>query len=368
MRTVIFIFAFFLIAGLTACSDENGGSVGDPCANDYNQEVLFTNVVDNIILPQYRSFRTEVDALSTRADAFLVSPSTTTLDALRQQFSTTWLQWQRVAPFEFGPAESVFLANSLNNFPLDQQALEDNIAAGSWSFDNPSAFDKGFPALDYLLYGLGDTPAAVVDAFTTAPQAAAYLDYLTDVVADIQTRTTQVVDEWENGYRTSFISNTGTAAGSSLSLFINSLNLHYENLRRDKIGIPAGILTLGFTNPDKVEAPHSRLSLALAKAGLEASFDYFQGGSGEGLDDLLNYMDAEKDGQSLADLILDQYALAQSQLNAIDGDLQVAVDQDSDAVQTAYTELQRQIVNLKTDLPSMLCVAITYVDNPSDSD
>jgi len=368
MRTVLFAFALFLCAGLTSCADENGDAVGDPCANDYDQEMLFTSVADNIILPQYRNFRTDVDALGNSTNAFLAAPSTATLDALRQQFSSAWLQWQRVAPFEFGPAESVFLANSLNNFPLDQQALEDNVAAGSWSFDNPSTFDKGFPALDYLLYGLGDTPEAVVAAFTTGAQATGYQAYLDAVVSDIQTRTTQVVDEWENGYRTSFISNTGTAAGTSLSLIINSLNLHYENLRRDKIGIPAGVLTLGFTNPDKVEAPHSRLSLDLAKAGLESSLNYFQGGNSEGIDDLLNYMDAEKDGQSLADLIRDQYALAQTQLNDIDGDLQVAVDQDSDDVQTAYTELQRQIVNLKTDLPSMLCVAITYVDNPSDSD
>lgn len=366
MRTVLFAFA--LLLSLTSCSNENGGSVGDPCANDYNQEVLFTNVADNIILPAYRTFRTEVNTLRERTTTFVAAPSTDNLEALRQQFISAWLQWQRVAPFEFGPAESVFLANSLNNFPLDQPAVDNNLAAGSWSFDNPSAFDKGFPALDYLLYGLGDTPEAVVAAFTTDPQAATHLDYLSDVVADIQTRTTQVVDEWENGYRTSFVGNTGTAAGTSLSLIINSLNLHYENLRRDKIGIPAGVLTLGFTNPDKVEAPHSRLSLDLAKAGLEASLRYFQGGSGEGIDDLLNYMDAEKDGGPLANLILDQYALAQSQLNAIDGDLQVAVEQDSDDVQTAYTELQRQIVNLKTDLPSMLCVAITYVDNPSDSD
>jgi predicted lipoprotein len=361
------VLSFFCLLLVASCGEEQGG-VGDPCSNDYDQSVLFANLADNLILPAYRAFEMDMDALASAINAFDQSPSVAGLEDARTSFREAYQQWQRIAPFDFGPAEMVFLANSLNNFPLNVEALEANVTSGNYSLDNPDAFDKGFPALDYLLFGLGASSEEIVEAYTTGDRAAEYRSYLTQVTQDMQGRFQQVLSEWENGYRSSFVMNTGTAAGTSLSLIVNSLNEHYENLRRDKLGIPAGVLTLGFTNPEKVEAPYSGLSLNLLKTSLQTSRDYFSGTTGEGIDDLLEYVDAEKNNESLANQIRDQYQLALEKLEAIEGTLQQAVEDDANDVQDAYTELQRQVVLLKTDLPAALCIAITYVDNPSDSD
>lgn len=361
------VLSFFCLLLVASCGEEQGG-IGDPCSNDYDQSVLFTNVADNLILPAYRAFDTDMEALVSAIIAFNQNPSVAGLESARTSFREAYLQWQRIAPFDFGPAETVFLANSLNNFPLNLEVLQANIDAGSFSLDNPESYDKGFPALDYLLYGLGESSEEIVEVYVSDDQATAYRAYLSQVSQDMRARFQQVLSEWENGYRTSFVLNTGTAAGTSLSLIVNSLNEHYEDLRRDKLGIPAGVLTLGFTNPDKVEAPYSGLSLDLLKSSLETSRDYFSGATGEGIDDLLEYVDAAKNNQSLADQVSDQYQLALEKLDAVEGPLQQAVEEDGNDVQDAYTELQRQVVLLKTDLPAALCIAITYVDNPSDSD
>ena len=55
-------------------------------------------------------------------------------------------------------------------------------------------------------------------------------------------------------------------------------------------------------------------------------------------------------------------------LSAVPAPLSAAVDEDMELAIEAYNQVTRQVVNLKTDMPTLLCVAITYIDNPSDSD
>jgi len=361
------LFVLLLIAG---CNNDNNT---DPCANDFDQTGLFINLADQVILPIYGDLLTKVEDLQQKAGNFGNTPNATTLAILRNSWKTAYLAWQRAEPFEFGPAADVFLRNSLNNFPTNTQQIDQNIQSGSYDFDDPEAFDKGFPALGYLLYGIGADEAAIIARFTTDPAAAAYRQYLLDMVADIRERLTQTQDAWVAGYRDVFIQNTGTAAGSSLSLIVNNLNEHYERIKRDRIGIPSGVLTLGFTNPDKTEAFYGGLSAELTLEAVTWSRRFytganFTGSENTGLDDFLNHINATKDGKPLDVVIREQYQSAIQAVSAIQDPLSEAVDQDSETVITAYNELTKQVVNLKTDMPTALCVSITYIDNPSDSD
>ena len=347
---------------LTACEEDMGSN---PCESDYDQQALFQNLADGAILPAYAEMETSAVALDEAAQEFAGAPSTATLTVLRDAFRMAYLDWQAVAQYEFGPAEERALRATLNNFPLNAQALENKIAAADYDFTNPNTFDKGFPALDYLLYGIGDgTEAAIADQYSDG----AYADFLTAQTAYILAAVSDVREAWAKGYRDEFISNTGTAAGTSLSLVINALNEHYETIKRERIGVPSGVVTLGFTNPEKVEARYSGLSLELAIAATEAAKKFYTGSNGAGLDDYLEAVNATKEGESLNARILAQFDAALAALAEIDGPLQEAVEENNEVTVTAYNELTKQIVNIKTDLPSVLCVSITYVDNPSDSD
>ena len=79
-------------------------------------------------------------------------------------------------------------------------------------------------------------------------------------------------------------------------------------------------------------------------------------------------MNATKEGQNLSPLIEDQFEKALEAFGQIEPPLAGAISADNEAVVNAYNEITRQLVNIKTDMPSVLCVAITYVDNASDSD
>lgn len=367
-----FYLLFFLLGILLfpACNEDSGGN---PCESDFDQKSLFTNVADNIIIPGYTALNGELLTLRQAAEAFDQNSGVTELEGLRDAFRSAYLQWQRVAQFEFGPAEQQMLRSRFNNFPVNVDEVEAKVQAGDFSLDNPDAFDKGFPALDYLLYGIAETDELILSLL--AADQPAYRGYLLAIVEDMEQRGRAVLKGWQDdGYRETFIENTGTAAGAALSLLVNSLNEHYEFIKRDKIGIPSGVTTLGITFPQKVEAFYSGISLLLAAEALNASEGLFlgrnvqSGANGPGLDDYLQAVNATKEGQNLNAVIESQFDKAKEALGQVQPPLSGAIETNNDIVVNAYNEITKQIVNIKTDMPSVLCVAITYVDNPSDSD
>ena len=256
--------------------------------------------------------------------------------------------------------EGSYLKRPLNRKEGRRRIVDHNNNSENCNIDPEEVFKSYFP---------GASDQEIVNSFSVDPDATKRKEYLRDLVSAIHSRIEQTHNDWDQGsYRDEFVNNTGTDAGSSLSLLINGLNEFYEDIRRDKIGTPSGIQDLGFTSPDKVEAVYSGISLDLLRTSIEACQTTFNGGSSSGLDDYLDAFNAEKNGEALSKLIKDSFSAAISSLDEIDGTLAEAVDNDKNDVRTAYTEISRQVIQLKTDMPAVMCVAITYVDNPSDSD
>ncbi len=366
---VLFISSSFLI---TSCKEDDER---DPCTSDFDQVALFTNVADNIILPSYEELKSKTDDLSAKTQSFVSSPDENGLIELQNAFKAAYLSWQNSAQFEFGPAEDIFLRNSLNNFPANTSQIQFNIENETNNFDQPDTYDQGFPALDFLLFGIAGSNDAseILKVYTENGENEKYKKYLNDLVIDMQAKVAQTHDSWKNGYRDAFISRTGTAAGNSLSQIINGWNENYELIKRNKIGVPSGVLDLNFPLPDKVEAVYSGISSSLAEEALNASFRLYLGMDNDGndrigLDDFLNEVNAEKNGKTLDAVIQEQFTNAINAVSALPDPLSEAIENDEMPTVLAYNEITKQVVNIKTDLPSVLCISITYVDNPSDSD
>ena len=86
------------------------------------------------------------------------------------------------------------------------------------------------------------------------------------------------------------------------------------------------------------------------------------------MEEVLRSIGANKNGISLADVIINQYDIAIEKVDAIQETLHESVDGDKENVINAYNVLSEQVIYLKSDMPSVMCIPITYVDNPSDSD
>lgn len=369
-RLIKHLFLVLLLAITFAACNEDGEN--DTCTAFQDEVTLFHNMADERIIPGYTQFLGSLNDLEEAIGDFLLDLSEANLTIAQEKFKNAYLDWQVVAPFEFGPAETLFLRNSINNFPINLEEMEELMNAEIRNFEQPDRFDKGFPALDYLLFGSGASQSEIV-AFFTGTEGEKNRSFLHSVVINMILKTSGVLTKWEDEYRASFVVNQGTAAGGSLSLLLNNLNQHYEIIKRDAIGIPSGILTLGFPNPETVEGYYSRMSVELAATALESNYDLFMGNdlsgnNGLGFDDILIEIDARKEDGSLAELIKGNYENAITQVQSLASPLSITVSEDQASVENTYRSISQQLVNIKTDLPSILCISITYIDNPSDSD
>ncbi|GAB3963800.1 imelysin family protein [Spirosoma terrae] len=342
-----------------------------------DRKAMLTNIADNIILPSYANFKGKLDAMLTKADAFTAKPDKTTLADFRQAWIDAYTEWQKVELFDVGPGEKHTIRNFFNIYPTNVTGIEDYIAAGSGTFETPLSYSRqGFPALDYLLNGLGTTDDAILARYTTATDAAKRIAYLKRLTGQMNTIFTAVYGEWTGGYRDTFINCTSLDAGCSTSKLVNGYVLHYERyIRSGKIGIPSGAMTNGTANPETIESLYKKdLSLTLAKVAHQAVVDFFNGKSvktgqeGPGLKTYLNSLGAKdsRTGSSLSDIINQQFTTSANQLNALKPVLYDDIKTNNTAVVQVYNEMQKAVRMLKVDMTTAMSITITYTDNDGD--
>ncbi len=345
----------------------------DPSSKDqaaFDRKAMLKNYGENLIIPGYETLKGSVKDLESAASSFVSAPSKTKLQDLQARFREGYADWQAVSVYEFGPAKDLALRSFSNTFPTDTAKIEDNIATGNYDLsDFDTEAEKGFPALDYLLFDPYNGDTAVVNAFGSQARQ----DYLMDVIADLKGNVTQTLQEWKpsgGDHLSSFVSATGTDVGSSLGLMVNQLNYDLEIIKNAEIGIPLGKKSLGNPKPKNCQAYYSERSVSLAKTHLKALRDCYLGkgsaGDLRGLDDHLSHIDAQSSNGPLDKAIRDQFAKTLDQIEKIPEPLSQAVVNDPSPVDQAYTELKKLVTLLKTDMPSELGVQITYQDNDGD--
>lgn len=370
-KLISFILILLTIAvGISSCKDDNG-SDGPTCTKDYDQSLLLTNMADSLIIPSYQALQSSLMQMDQEYQAWKSTRDETKLSSLRAQHELVYSTWQYCSYFGFGPAEEHFLGEAMNNFPLNEGQLITRLQDGKFSNNPIEMYDRGLPAWDYILFGSGLSDTELTDSFLSSNPAQNYMDSL---MKDLLVRSSNVLNQWSS-YRAEFIDNQGNSAGTSLSLLLNYWNKNYEVNKRDRLGIPSGVLTLAIPNPSKVEAVYSSLSKKLLDESLSAAHDIFWGNAfrsntkGEGFDDILNYIDARSDGQAFSEVLDEHFTSTLTCLQAIpESNLQEAVNQNNDEVISLYSKTAKQLIHTKTSIPSLFCISITYIDNPSDSD
>ncbi|MFK8058286.1 MAG: imelysin family protein [Saprospiraceae bacterium] len=360
----LFLFAFLLFS-LAACGPDDEGTSTN-CTSSVDQaEVLFR--YSEIITRRVGLTFSTSNGLKSKAQFYADVPSEANLEGVKRSFIDLTVEWMKTEPYSFGPDGSLQTALEVNPFPIDEAAVDVHFNARGFDASLPLNFDRGLPALEYLLFN--GTTAEVHQRFQVNPGST---QIILDFIDAFQAQVLKLSTVW-NDAEADFRINTGTSAGSGISVLINSLSKHFEDTRRDRLGTPFGVTTLGFPNLQTVEAPYSARSLellALAVKSSQSAFFATDVVGNQNLPSLADYLRGlpSADAATLVDDIESQYTLMLTTLDEIDGSLKVAVEQDRDDVQEAYNAISRQVVNLKTDVPAVACVAITYVDNPSDSD
>lgn len=361
-----------LVVTLFACNKSDSGNPGS--VNGFDKTAMLQYYADSMIIPGYARLQQQVTSLKTAADAFAQAPSTATQAAVKTAYTEAHVQYERVTPFQFGPAETALLdlylnysggldynfntAGELTGFSVDTPAIENNIATGSYNLTamtRSSFYSQGFAALSYLCFA----PDAI-NRFNT--QTANRVKYVQDVTTRMKTLVDKVVADWST-YRSGFIANTQTNVGSPIGNIVNQLSYQMDLLKGPRIGWPFGKQSNGTVFATKCEAYYAGISVQLAVEELTSLKNmYTANGSGKGLSAYLIALNAN----TLNSDVLAQFDVAIGKLHQIPDPLSTSLTAQSGTVDAAYKEIQKLLTLLKTDVASATAVQITYMDNDGD--
>ena len=345
----------FLVSVFVGCKKDK-----DDPKPEFNKSALLTNVSEEIILPSIDQFSSDLSDLSTSYAQFVADKSQANLEVVQENLKTSYLTWQTVKIFDFGPIRTNGIKGAIGTFPSDTTVIANNIASGSYNLSSVGNADAiGLSALDYLLF----KQAALTD-FQTNPN---YVTYAVDVIEKMVTEFSTVVSQWQT-YKATFNTSTGTSSTSAFSEFVNEFNRDFELAKTAKVGIPLGKQSLGIQLPEYIEARYSGFSFEILEESIRAlqkvynGVGFTSGVDGQGFDDYLVHLE-----KSTLDATIDNgfTAIINKTLtfnNTFEQEMAVNIPE----LDELYSLLQGHVVHIKTDMTSSFGVLITYQDNDGD--
>ena len=358
-----------------SCKNE---SEMEDCTNDsFDRRALLTNWADNIIIPSYTLYVDKLQVLESAKDEFIASANEGNLVQLRDAWLDAYTVWQNTSIYEIGLAENIRLRDYTNSYPLDESLTDSNISSGNYDLSLSTNLNaQGFPALDYLINGLGTTDAEIVIQYSSAVQAENHKKYLTDVSARLSSTAQDVLKDWNANYRNVFISNDCSSSTSSLDKLTNDMIFNLEKITRTSmIGLPIDYFGNGAAkDPAKIQAVYKQdVSRELLIASIKASQDLFNGKylnsetQGESLKSYLNELQVSAGGKDLS-LVIDEYydvAIAKSAL--LDENFYTGIGEvDIQKYRDTRESIHRVVEVLKTNMISALGIKADYNDSDGD--
>lgn len=358
----------FSIGFMFACSE------GDDLDNSQNESFdrgsLQTNLADNIIIPAYQDLSQQLGLLVSAKENFIANSNQENLEVLRNNFLESYMVWQSLEMFNIGKAEENFYHYQMNVYPTNTDEIQDNITTGNADLFNPNNNDAaGFPALDYMLYGIGNNDTEILDTYNNQDYGQNHKNYVSSLIDQMKSITEIVLNDWTTAYRDEFIASTENSASSAVNKFVNDFIYYFEKgLRANKIGIPAGNFS-STPLPHTVEGYYVReTSKDLTLEALNAFQNLFNGthyntnDSGVGFKDYLNYLDRN----DLVNLINNQLDEARAKISILDDNYFDQINNDNTKMTQAYDALQTVVVLIKVDMLQAFNISVDYVDADGD--
>lgn len=364
------ISIFFIIA----CSSDSEEEQND--VPEFDRSTILKNYAENIIIPRYNDFKTDLDALKIAVNDFAESPNSTNFDKVHSQWFNSYKTWQHIEMFNIGKAEEIMYFNTVNTYPVDELRINENISQKRYDLGNANDWSsQGLSGIDYMLHGVENTKDKVIQKYLNDSN---YGDYLKNLLVIITKNTDDIVQDWPT-FKDSFIQSSGNSNTSSLNMITNDFVYYFEKgLRANKIGIPAGVYSGGNTLPSKVEAYYSSknsfqdVSKDLAKEAVIASENLFLGKSATGAagPSLKTYLDyiyaADVNKENLSPIIISNFQKAKQAVDLLDSNFVNQINNDKLKMLNAFDKLQAIVVNMKTNMLSLLSIQVDYIDADGD--
>lgn len=356
-----------LSVGISACTTPDD-SVNT--GQNFDRKAMLQQYVDNLIRPAFAELQTKVNNLNTAANMFSGAPTAANLSALQTAWIDAYTSWQYANAYNFGPAgeEGVRkgLIEEIGTFPTTTSKIESTITAGNANFSDFNRDARGLPAVEYLIFN----PEGNHTQILTSLQSAGRRSFLATATADVKKRVDEVVTNWAT-YTATFVNRNGTDAGSATSELYNEFIRSYESIKNFKIALPLGKRP-GQTaaEPTRVEGYYSGQSLAFVKAHFAAIENIWYGRSKDGKDGVgfKEYLENVEGGKALVTATEGQLASVRKALNALPTEVPLSrqIQSSPAAVENLMNEFQKQTRYFKSDMSSLLGIAITFASGDGD--
>lgn len=363
-----FIPIILSVLFLIACSESDDLETSQN--DNFDRANMQTNLADNIIIPAYQDMNQELGILVSAKENFILNSNQENLELLRNNFLESYMVWQSIEMFNIGKAEEIFYHFQMNIYPANINDIQNNTTIGNADLSHPNNNDAvGFPALDYMLYGLGGNDTEILEIYNNQDNGQDYKNYLSSLIDQMKSMTEMILNDWTTSYRNDFITGIENSATSAVNKFVNDFIYYYEKgLRANKIGIPAGNFS-STPLPHTLEGYYVReISKNLTLEALDAFQNLFNGkhyntnDNGVSFKDYLNYLDRN----DLVNLINDRLDEARNKISNLDDNYFDQINSDNTKMTQAYDALQTVVVLVKVDMLQAFNISVDYVDADGD--
>jgi hypothetical protein len=365
-KFLLSLSAIYFLAVLVGCekkSEENNPS--------FDRSEMLRHLADNMIVPAYERLKLSLDSLQTAANQFVATPTESTLITVQNQWKRAYIVWQQANGYNFGPAGEQGLRRGLieeiGTFPINETKMQTILSSGTYNLQDFNRDARGFLAVEYLLFDFSDNNTTILNSFSSTVRKT----YLTDLIADITSRVSGVLTEWKGSYRGEFLNNNGTDVGSSTSVLYNEFVKSFETIKNFKVGLPLG-LRPGQSRPEPtlVEAYYSGFSVESFRAHVLSCEAIWYGRAQNGTEGpgFKAYLESVTGGPTLVTSTINQLSVVKSAMNEVPttSRLSVQIQNSPAALDKFHTELQKHTRFFKSDMSSLLGIAITFSSGDGD--
>lgn len=362
--TAVLIFSFISLCFTSCKEDHPGEDLG------FNKNAFLVHQADEIIIPSMQQLHTSANALFHALDAFCQSPDSNRLLHAREKWWNTYRDYLAVSAFNFGPAAAVGLQKDLSEeiaiFPIDAMAIEEKVESGNFGFSDFKRDSRGLLSIEYLLFN-NSVNQTIIDFYSSNRR-----DYTLQLSTHLKQRVFDVLQSWNSSYRQAFISNNGSGAGSSVSLLYNAFVQSFEATKNFRLGVPLGLRAGQNTaEPERVECLYSGKGADALEIQLKALYRMYEGQSLLSDHNSLGfkaYLMSVYGGPALVEETEASYESIMNQLEELgkNSGLDVQIQKNPKPLEELHNALQKHTRFFKSDMSSLLGIAITYVSGDGD--
>ncbi|MFS4467347.1 imelysin family protein [Maribacter sp. 2210JD10-5] len=306
-----------------------------------------------------------VGKLVVGTEEFIENPSEQTLINIKNIWENSFLHWKKAEIYNLGVVQNSFIHTRIHQWPINTCVIERNIEStdfiDSEYIAKNGANSKGYGAIEYMIYR-GSTDM-VLSEFISLPNYERRGEYLLALAKNLNEEVLALQKLWEEA-QSALKSNLETGVNGSQNQMVNALIAALESIKNRKIEEALNSENEGV---EKLEVFRSMLSKEAIVANLNTIQESYTGDyvREEGFG-LASYTTDVLNRPELDNAIQEAIQLAISNLNQIEGSLEMAVENDIDAIETFRESIQEVIAIFKTDFSSAANIVVTFNDNDGD--